>query len=89
MENPPVMTYGILKKIVSCIKEEGKKAFPDTEIRVGETFDIGPEFAISDFKYTVPPVADSVSVGKYIICRLHIFSPFLWAVALSLILLYH
>ena len=51
MKNAPVMTYGTLKKIVSCVKEEGKKAFPDTEMRVGETFDIGPEFAISDFKY--------------------------------------
>jgi len=50
-ENAPVMNYGILKKIVTVLKEEGKKAFPDTPIRVGETFDIGPEFAISDFKY--------------------------------------
>lgn len=47
----PKMTYGILKTIVSCFKEEGKKAFPSAKIRVGETFDIGPEFAISDFKY--------------------------------------
>lgn len=51
IENPPVMTYQILKRIVSFLKEEGHKAFPDAEIRVGETFDIGPEFAISDFKY--------------------------------------
>lgn len=51
MENPPVMTYGILKSIIRCIKEEGKKAFPNAVIRVGETFDIGPEFAVSDFKY--------------------------------------
>lgn len=51
MENPPVMTYGILKKIISTFKEEGKKAFPDAVIRLGETFDIGPEFSKSDFKY--------------------------------------
>ena len=50
-ENPPVMTYGILKKIVATIKEVGKKHFPGAVITVGETFDIGPEFAISDFKY--------------------------------------
>jgi len=49
--NAPKMTYGILKTVVSCLKEEGGKAFPDAVIRVGETFDIGPEFAISDFKY--------------------------------------
>jgi hypothetical protein len=45
------MTYGILKSIIDCLKEEGKRAFPHAVIRVGETFDIGPEFAISDFKY--------------------------------------
>jgi len=51
MENPPKMTYRILKNIVSIIKAEGKKYFPDAVVRVGETFDIGPEFAVSDFKY--------------------------------------
>ena len=49
--SPPKMTYRILKTIVASIKAEGKKAFPNATIRVGETFDIGPEFAISDFKY--------------------------------------
>ena len=51
MKNPPRMTYGILKKIVSTLKEEGKRALPEATIRVGETFDIGPEFSESDFKY--------------------------------------
>jgi len=51
IKNAPVMTYGILKTIISTLKEEGKKAFSEAVIRVGETFDIGPEFAISDFKY--------------------------------------
>lgn len=51
MPNSPKMTYGILKTIVSCLKEEGKKALSGAVIRVGETFDIGPEFALSDFKY--------------------------------------
>ncbi len=50
-DNPPVMNYRILKKIVATIKEEGKKAFPEKEILVGTTVDPGPEFAISDFKY--------------------------------------
>ena len=59
MDNPPVMTYGILKKIVSTLKEEGKKAFPNSIIRVGETFDIGPEFAKSDFKYNRHPEISS------------------------------
>ena len=51
IKNAPVMTYGILKNIVSLLKKEGKRAFPEATVRVGETFDIGPEFAISDFKY--------------------------------------
>ncbi len=51
MDNPPVMTYRILKKIISSLKAEGKRLFPESRITVGETFDIGPEFAVSDFKY--------------------------------------
>lgn len=51
IENAPKMTYSILKSVIAHFKAEGKKLFPDAEIRVGETFDIGPEFAISDFKY--------------------------------------
>lgn len=51
IENPPKMTYKILKEIISAIKSEGKQLFPGSVIRVGETFDIGPEFAASDFKY--------------------------------------
>jgi len=50
-DNPPVFTYNILKNIVNNLKSEGKKRLPDAEILVGHTFDIGPEFAISDFKY--------------------------------------
>lgn len=49
--NPPIMTYSSLKKIVSIFKEEGQKICPNSKIRVGETFDIGPEFAVSEFKY--------------------------------------
>ena len=51
MENPPVMTYKILKSIVSILKEVGARLYPNATIRIGEIFDIGPEFAISDFKY--------------------------------------
>ncbi len=51
IENPPVMTYKILKDIISSFKKIGKLYFPKSKITVGETFDIGPEFAVSDFKY--------------------------------------
>ena len=45
------MTYGVLKNIVGKIKQIGKELYPNSKITVGETFDIGPEFAVSDFKY--------------------------------------
>ena len=51
IENPPVMTYGILKEIVATFKSTGSEMFPDKKIRVGTTFDPGPEFAKSSFKY--------------------------------------
>lgn len=52
MKNPPKMTYAILKTIVSEIKKAGKDILGDNiKIRVGTTFDPGPEFAKSSFKY--------------------------------------
>lgn len=50
-EKPAIMTYGILGRIVSTIKEVGLEMTGVSRIRVGTTFDIGPEFAKSDFKY--------------------------------------
>lgn len=53
--DPPRFTYGLLKQVVSLIKEVGAQVYPDKHIRVGETFDPGPEFAKSDFKYRRHP----------------------------------
>lgn len=50
-ENPPVITYGTLARIVSALKRIGGEVLPGKTIRVGETFDPGPEFARSSFKY--------------------------------------
>ena len=50
MENPPKFTYGNLKYIIQTLKETGKR-ITGKPIRVGATFDPGPEFAKSDFKY--------------------------------------
>ena len=44
MDNPPEMTYRILRKIVRNLKLAGAEAFPGKMIQVGNTFDIGPEF---------------------------------------------
>ena len=61
MPNAPVMTYGILKSIVSAIKSIGAQLYPGSRIQVVETFDIGPEFSISDFKYRRHPEISSGS----------------------------
>ncbi len=64
VDNPPVMTYRILQSIVRIIKEEGKRLFPNSQIRVGETFDVGPEFAVSEFKYKRhPEICSGFSMG--------------------------
>lgn len=49
IENPPTLTYGWLRNLVSIIKELGSQT--GKQIRVGATFDPGPEFAKSSFKY--------------------------------------
>ena len=52
IKNPPEFTYRDVKKIIGFVKEIGKKVFGGKKkIRVGETFDPGPEFAKSPFKY--------------------------------------
>lgn len=51
IKNPPKMTYAILKQIISQIKEVGHEILGGIPIYVGATFDPGPEFAKSDFKY--------------------------------------
>ena len=51
MQDAPIMTYRILRAIVRNLKQAGKSKLHGKKILVGNTFDIGPEFAISDFKY--------------------------------------
>lgn len=50
IDNPPSFTYGDLKNIIKTLKEVGK-SLTGKYIRIGATFDPGPEFAKSDFKY--------------------------------------
>ena len=61
MPDAPVMTYRILRSIVATIKEIGTQLYPTSSIQVVETFDIGPEFSISDFKYRRHPEITSGS----------------------------
>lgn len=50
INNPPAFTYADLRYIIQTLKETGK-SITGKPIRVGATFDPGPEFAKSDFKY--------------------------------------
>lgn len=54
IEEPPIFTYEDLKNIVSIIKKIGKDRL-NKPIKVGTTFDPGPEFAVSRFKYEWHP----------------------------------
>lgn len=54
IENPPDMSYRDLKDIISVIKQIGKE-ITGFDITVGETFDPGPEFAWSEFKFNRHP----------------------------------
>ncbi len=50
MDNPPKITYGTLKEIVQTFKSVGR-SMTGKPVTVGATFDPGPEFARSPFKY--------------------------------------
>lgn len=70
LDNPPSFTYGDLKNIISAIKEVGRRVTGKV-IRVGETFDPGPEFAISKFKYETHPeicMANTLGAKSFVCC---------------------
>ena len=54
MDDTPEFRYGDLKKIVNSLKTTGEK-MTGKPVRVGATFDPGPEFAKSPFKYQKHP----------------------------------
>ena len=64
MENPSVITYGDLRRIVATIKRIGRDV-TGKPIHVGETFDPGPEFARSPFKYERhPEICQADTIGS-------------------------
>ena len=64
MKNPPAFTYKDLKNIINEIKKTGRKIC-GKKIRIGATFDPGPEFAKSDFKYNRhPEICDGLAFGN-------------------------
>ena len=50
MENPPMITYRDLRLIIAVLKQTGKES-TGFDVSVGATFDPGPEFTRSGFKY--------------------------------------
>jgi len=61
MKEIPPVNYCTLKNIINSIRKIGNELYPDSKISIGATFDIGPEFARSDFKYKRHP---EICTGK-------------------------
>ncbi|TMV48613.1 hypothetical protein FE783_16280 [Paenibacillus mesophilus] len=65
-DEPVRMTYRHLQTIVSSFKRVAAKRF-GIRMEVGATFDAGPEFAYSDFKYRDHPEINRAEIsGKYV-----------------------
>ncbi len=67
--------YSWLKRLIEVLREVGK-AVTGKEIRIGATFDNGPEFAISEFKYKKHPeimLGNTMFPKSNVVCnsRLH------------------
>ena len=70
MENPPRITYRSLKTIVTTLKEVGQM-LTGKPVTVGATFDPGPEFAPSAFKYQRHPeiaLGDTMGSKQWVSC---------------------
>lgn len=69
-EHPPRITYRWLKTIVRCLKETGQSV-TGKPVSVGATFDPGPEFANSVFKYQRHPEiaqGNTMGAGQWVSC---------------------
>jgi len=69
-EHPPAFTLNWLRSLVSWIKQEGRST-TGLPVRVGETFDPGPEFAVSRFKYERHPeicMSRALWAGRFVTC---------------------
>lgn len=64
MSEPPVMTYAWLRDLCTAIRRVGQEV-TGLPVRVGATFDPGPEFAISTFKYERhPEICTGATMGS-------------------------
>ncbi len=70
IEQPPSWTYGDLKRLIGLLKEVGAEV-TGLPVRVGATFDPGPEFAVSSFKYERHPElcpGETMGKGSFAVC---------------------
>ncbi|CAN7460146.1 hypothetical protein [Paenibacillus sp. LjRoot56] len=68
---PVTFTYGDLKRVVASFKRIAAEKF-GVKLEVGATFDAGPEFAYSDFKYKDHPEINRAEIGgKYVSLKTH------------------
>lgn len=70
LANPPEFTYGWLQRLVGRLKAIGME-IAGRPVRVGATFDPGPEFALSSFKYTRHPeicMGDTMGKASMVCC---------------------
>lgn len=61
-EDPARITYGDLQTIVAAFKRVAAERY-GVRMEVGATFDAGPEFAYSDFKYKLHPEINRAELG--------------------------
>ena len=73
-ENPPVWHYSDLKRLIRIMRQTARELY-NRDIEIGTTFDPGPEFARSEFKYVRhPEILSTMHGGKmFLFCfaRLH------------------
>ena len=70
LPDPPEFTYGWLQRLVVRLKAIGTE-ITGLPVRVGATFDPGPEFALSSFKYARHPeicMGDTMGKGSMVCC---------------------
>jgi hypothetical protein len=68
--DPPEYTYGMLKQLVATLKRVGRQV-TGLPVRIGATFDPGPEFAVSTFKYKRHPeicMGNTMGKGSMVCC---------------------
>jgi hypothetical protein len=70
INNPPEFSYADLRYIVNTLKKEGRR-ITGKPVRVGATFDPGPEFAKSPFKYRIHPeicMGNTMGTKTFVCC---------------------